>query len=428
MRPRVAIVGAGFGGLAAARRLAREPVDVTILDRNNFHTFLPLLYQVATAGLNAADVSYVVRGIVQRLTDVEFRQFDVTGADWDRRELVGVGQAGPGRVAFDHLIVASGSVADYFGVPGAEEHAFPLYSLHDATRLRNHVLARFEAAASDPGLVDAGHLTFVIVGGGPTGVEMAGALAELFQKVLRRDHKTLDVDRASVILVERLGHLLSPFVEGSRRHAARALADRGVELRLGTSVAEVAADRVRFDGGEEVPCHTLIWAAGVRANPVAEAIGLRPGPAGRVAVDPSLAVPDRPGVWVIGDAAHISAGGGALPQLAQVAIQSGDHAAAQIADRLAGRPPTSFGYRDKGTMATIGRHAAVAELPGGRVLAGPIAWLAWLALHLVYLIGFRNRASVLVNWAWNYLTWDRGPRLIFSQRRQLPTDERIDAD
>ena len=423
MRPRVVIVGAGFGGLAAARRLAGEPVEVTIVDRNNFHTFLPLLYQVATAGLNAADVSHAVRGVIRRHPNVEFRQFEVTGADWQARELVGVSQAGPDRLPFDQLIVATGSVAGFFGVPGAEEHSFPLYSLRDAARLRNHVLARFEAAASDPRLIDDGHLTFVIVGGGPTGVETAGALAELFDKVLRRDHKTLDVDRARVLLVERLDHLLDPFVERSRRHAAKALAARGVELRLGVSVAEITPDRVVFDDGEVEPCHTLVWAAGVRANPVAETLGLPLGLAGRVPVGSSLAVADRAGVWAIGDAAHIVSSGGALPQLAQVAIQSGEHAALQITNQLAGRPLTAFGYHDKGTMATIGRHAAVAELPGGRVLAGPVAWAAWLGLHLVYLIGFRNRASVLVNWAWNYFTWDRGPRLIFSLRRPIPTGE-----
>ena len=420
MRPKVLIVGAGFGGLACARALARTPVDVTIVDRNNFHTFLPLLYQVATAGLNAADVSHAVRGVVQRQPNVEFRQFEVTGVDWDERALVGVSQAGAGRLPFDHLVLATGSVASFFGVPGAEEHSFPLYSLRDAARLRNHVLARFEAAASDPGLVDQGHLTFVIVGGGPTGVETAGALAELFDKVLRRDHKTLDVGRARVVLVERLDHLLDPFGDRSRRHAAEALARRSVELRLATSVAEVAPDRIVFDDGEVLACHTLVWCAGVRANPVAESLGLPLGSAGRVPVGSNLTVPDHPDVWAIGDAAHIAARDGALPQLAQVAIQSGEHVALQIANEIEGRPPSAFGYHDKGTMATIGRHAAVAELPGGRVLSGTIAWAAWLGLHLVYLIGFRNRASVLVNWAWNYLTWDRGPRLIFSLRRPLP--------
>ena len=426
-RPKVLILGAGFGGLGAARKLRKAPVDVTMVDRHDYHTFQPLLYQVATDVLDPETVGHPVREYVDKIGNLRFVTANVSGMDLDSRTVSFEDWDDQG---YDYLVVGLGARANFFGTEGADEHAFPLYTLNDALKLKNHVLELFEEAVKMDPPASARHLDTVIVGGGPTGVETAGALAELFDKVLRRDHKTLDVGRARVLLVERLDHLLDPFVARSRRHAAEALAQRGVELRLGTSVAEVARDRVVFDDGEVLACHTLVWGAGVRASPVAESLGLPLGPAGRVPVGGNLSVPDHPGVWAIGDAAHIASRDGALPQLAQVAIQTGEHVALQITNELEGRPPSAFGYHDKGTMATIGRHAAVAELPGGRVLAGTIAWAAWLGLHLVYLIGFRNRASVLVNWAWNYLTWDRGPRLIFSLRRPLtpPAESGVDTE
>jgi NADH dehydrogenase len=277
------------------------------------------------------------------------------------------------------------------------------------------VLSCFEAADREPSLVEDGALTFVIVGGGPTGVEVAGALAELFDKVLRKDFGRLEVDRARVVLVEMADRLLGPFHRTSQRHALEALAARGVEVRLGEAVVDVTACAVRLRSGSVIPAHTLIWAAGVRANPLADALGLEQAGGGRLVVGPDLAVPSQPNVYAVGDvAASPGRDGKPLPQLAQVAIQGGRHAAHQILRRIDGRPPTSFRYTDKGTMATIGRHAAVAELPGRIRLKGPIAWLAWLGLHVIMLMGFRNRLSVLLNWGWNYLTWDRGPRLILA--------------
>jgi NADH dehydrogenase len=422
-RLHVVIVGAGFGGLAAARELSEAPVDVTLVDQNNFHTFQPLLYQVATSGLASADVAYPVRGIAARQENLAFRQATVIGADLDARVLhLQHPDHEVEDLAYDHLIVAAGATTNTFGIPGVDHHGFPLYNLADAVRLRNHVLERFEAADSEPGLIDDGALTFVVVGGGPTGVEVAGALTELFHVVLRKDFRRLDVGRARVVLVEMQDHLLGPFSGASQAHAREALTERGVEVRTGAQVARVRANRVTLADGEELAAHTLVWAAGVKANPIGAALGLRTGRAGRIEVGPDLAVADHPGVWAIGDVAAIvdakGRDGTLLPQLAPVAIQSGRHVARQICCVASGRPAprAPFHYRDKGTMATIGRSRAVAELPFGIKLRGFPAWLAWLGLHLVMLAGFRNRISVFANWAWNWLTYDRGPRLIFRSR------------
>ena len=434
-RPHVVVIGAGFGGLAVAKELEDAAVDVTIVDRHNFHTFLPLLYQVATAGLNPADVAYPVRGIFQSQPNVSFRHAEVSGVDWDGRALR---FADGTDLAFDHLVVAAGSATNFFGVQGADEHAFPLYSLTEAAPLRTHVLERFEAADRDPALLDDGALTAVVVGGGPTGVETAGALSELFRYVMSRDFHDLAVGRARVLLVEQQDTLLPPFHPRSRFYARQTLISRGVEVRLGESVADITATRVTLGSGEVVPAHTLVWAAGVQANPVAAVLGLETGRGGRIVVGDDLQVPGRPGVFAIGDIAAIpdrrwlqrARPGANLPQLAPVAMQSGRHAARQIERLLAGRRTQAFRYLDKGTMATVGRRAAVAELPGRLRLHGSPAWIAWLGLHLLTLVGFRNRVSVFVNWAWSYLTWDRGPRLIFSplreERSPLPPDAEDD--
>ena len=424
------MVGAGFGGLAAAKELEGTDVEVTVVDRHNFHTFLPLLYQVATAGLNPADVGYAVRGVFRREREVRFRKDDVIGVDWDAGT---VQLAAEGPLPFDHLVVAAGSSTNFFGVEGAREHAFPLYRLEDAIRVRNHLLSLFEAADSEPGLVADGVLTFVIVGGGPTGVEVAGALVELIDQVLEQDFHDLDVHRARVVLVEQAGTLLAPFSPASQRYAIQTLERRGVEVRLGTAVERIALDHVVLADGEEIPTRLVLWAAGVKAGVLAERLGVRQGRGGRIVVGPDLSIEGHPEAFAIGDIADIDDGaGGRLPQLAQVAIQGGRHAARQILADLAGRPRTAFRYRDKGTMATIGRRAAVAEIPTRTrwpsvVLNGGIAWLAWLGLHLVYLVGVRNRVSVLVNWAWNNLTWDRGPRLIL-RPEVLPHSPRVEPD
>ena len=415
--PKVVVIGAGFGGLEVARRLKDTPVEVTLVDQNNFHTFQPLLYQVATAGLNAADVAYAVRGLFHGQANVRFRRARVTGVDWEAQTVT---LADHPSLPFDHLVVAGGATVTYFGTPGATEHGFPLYTLEDATQLRNHVVRRFEAADADPSELDRGGLTFVVVGGGPTGVETAGALAELFAMVFRRDYPDLDLSRARVVLAEMQDHLLHPFAASSRRHALDSLRAKGVDVRFGTKVAAVGPGDVTFADGEVLPCQTLVWAAGVQANPLAATLGVAQDRGGRVAVGEDLRLPGRSGAWAIGDiAAARDRTGELLPQLAPVAMQAGRHVARQISRLVEGRPTQPFRYRDKGTMATIGRRAAVAELPGGIRLRGGLAWLAWLGLHLVFLVGTRNRASVLLSWAWNYLTWDRGPRLILDGSQNL---------
>lgn len=416
-RPRVVVVGAGFGGLDCAKALINEPVDVTIVDRHNFHTFQPLLYQVATAGLAASDVAYPVRGIFQDAANVRFRSGEVTGLDWDRRRLA---LSDGAELPFDNLVLAAGATTNWFGVEGAAEHAFPLYGLEDAIRLRNHVISQFEradAAMCVDGdcaqLLDRGVLSFVVLGGGPTGVETAGALTELFGMVFAKDFRRLDVGAARVVLVEMAGAVLGPFSRRAQLHAAEALRRRGVELRLDERVASVGPESVTLASGEVVPTCTAVWAAGVRANPLADLLGVEQAGGGRIVVTPDLRIPSHPEAFVIGDLAAIEGPGGVLlPQVAQVAKQSGRYVGKAIARAQRGRGTKSFRYIDKGTMATIGRNAAVADLPLHIRLTGFVAWVAWLFLHLLYLVGFRNRLSVLVSWGWSYLTWDRGPRLI----------------
>jgi NADH:ubiquinone reductase (H+-translocating) len=411
-RPRVVIVGAGFGGVSAARALAGTPVDVTIVDQHNFHTFSPLLYQVATSSLAPDDIAPNLRGIVRNDPNIEARMDTVRGVDFERREVLVDGDA---PLNYDYLVLAAGAVSSDFGVPGAAEHAIPLKTLADASKIRNTVLARFEEADADPSRVDDGTLTFVVAGGGPTGVELCGALGELILLVLRKDFKRLDVGRARVVLVEMTEHLLGSFSARSRAEAKVELAQRGVEVRLGVAIAAVADDRVELADGTVIPTRTVLWTAGVKANPVASALSLAQTARGEIVVRPDLSVPGHPEVFVIGDLAGVERPDGTpFPQLAPVAIQQGRYVARGIVRRLRGKSTKPFRYVDKGTMATIGRRSAVAELPFGIRFGGTLGWLSWLGLHLVFLIGFRNRAVVLLNWAWNYLRWDHGNRVILS--------------
>lgn len=439
-RPHVVVIGAGFGGLACADGLADAPVDVTVIDRNNYSTFQPLLYQVATAGLNSADVAYPIRGALRRRSRIDYRWGEVTGVDWDQRIVSISDRCADGSIAevrteipFDQLVVAAGGATNYFDTRGAAEHAQPLYSLDEAVAVRNAVLRSFEMAATAPDAVPEGTLTVAIVGGGATGVEVAGALVELFSKVFPADYPTVQVNRARVVLIEAADRLLGAFGEKSARNARATLSARGVEVRVGESVAEIDADGVTFTSGQRLPAHTVVWAAGVRAAPVAEVLGLADGSHGRIPVNDRLEVGSQPDVWAIGDIAEADAsaagaGDGHLPGVAQVAMQGGAYVADTIRSRAAGGAlPGPFHYRDKGIMATIGRRAAVAELPFGIRLSGTPAWLAWLGLHLVFLTGLRNRASVLLNWAWNYVWWNPGARLIFEERSAEPSPDQSDA-
>jgi NADH dehydrogenase len=410
-RPQVVIVGAGFGGVSAARALAHAPVDVTIVDRHNFHTFSPLLYQVATASLAPDDIAPSVRRIFRADGNVEARMARVDGVDFDRREVL-VDQGAP--IAYDHLVLAAGTVSSDFGVSGVAEHAIPLKTLTDATRIRSTVLSRFEEADADPSRVGDGTLTFVVAGGGPTGVELCGALGELITMVLAKEFRHLDLDRAQVVLVEMADQVLASFSPRSRTEAQRELAVRGVEVRLGVPIASVARDEVRLTDGTVIPTRTVLWAAGVKANPLGAVLGLAHTERGEIIVRPDLTVPRYPEVFVIGDLAAVESDGRPYPQLAPVAMQQGRHVARSIERLLEGKSTTPFRYVNKGTMATIGRRSAVAELPLGIRFGGTLGWLSWLGLHLVFLIGFRNRAVVLLNWAWNYLRWDHGNRVILS--------------
>ena len=351
-----------------------------------------------------------MRGVVQRRGNLDFRVGTVESVDpVGRRVCLEDGD----ELAYDWLIVAAGAVTATFGVPGVEEHAYPLKSLTDAIRLRAHLLDRFEEADAHPERIEDGDLTAVVVGGGPTGVELSGGLAELFYTVLTHDYPRLDMGRARIVLLEATDRLLGSFSPRSSANALDQLRKRGVEVRLGASVEEVAPDHVRLSEGEVIPTRTLVWTAGVRASPLGARLGLPPGPGGRVVVGPDLSVGERPEVFVIGDlAAACDHRGRLYPQLAPVAMQQARHAVRQIGNRLDGRPTTRFRYFDKGTMATIGRNAAVAELPLRIRFRGFPAWVAWLGLHLLFLIGFRNRLAVLLDWSWSYLPYQRGVRLI----------------
>jgi NADH dehydrogenase len=377
---------------------------------------------VATAGLDSSSIAYPVRGVVHGRPNLEFRVGTVESVDTaGRRVRLGDGD----ELAYDWLILAAGAVTATFGVPGVEEHAFPLKSLTDAIRLRVHLLDRFEEADAHPGRIGDGDLTVVVVGGGPTGVELSGGLAELFHTVLVRDYPLLDFGRTRIVLLEAADRLLGSFGAGSSANALDQLRQRGVEVRLGAAVEEVAADHLRLTGGEVIPTSTLVWTAGVRASPLGGRLGLPLGPGGRVVVGPDLAVPERPEVFVVGDLAAAADRHGRLyPQLAPVAMQQARHAVRQIGNRMKGRPTSRFRYFDKGTMATIGRNAAVAELPLGIRFRGFPAWVAWLGLHLVFLIGFRNRMAVLFDWSWNYLTYQRGVRLILPVASDDPPPDR----
>ena len=414
-KPRVVVVGAGFGGLTLARSLRKAPVEVLLIDRQNYHTFQPLLYQVATAGLEPEEIAHAVRGIFQRQKNFHFRLDEVVGVDRTART---IHLKDGDRIPYDYLVLAAGLKTNFFGIEGAEAHGFPLKSLPEAVALRSHVIRQFERADQDPSVIDAGALTFVVVGGGPTGVEMAGALLELFQKVLRKDFPALPLDRARVILVEASPRLLGAFHEKSRAYALEKLSRRGVEVLLDEPVVQVEAEAITLKSGAVIPAQTLIWAAGVRTVALADALAMEQTRGGRLVVEPDLSLPGHPDVFVIGDMAGSRDDEDRLhPQLAPVAMQGAGHVARQVRNRLAGRPATAFRYRDKGIMATIGRNAAVAELAFGLRTSGFVAWVMWLFLHLVLLIGFRNRLNVLVNWMWNYFTYDRSARLIMSPPR-----------
>ncbi len=408
-RPHVVIVGAGFAGLEAAKSLRDAPVRVTLVDRNNYHKFQPLLYEVAMAGLEPDDIAHNVRNIFQGNETVNFRLGTVVGIDTTLQQ---VRLHGSEPLSYDHLILAAGAVSTDFGIPGVEEHAYPLKNVPDAVNLRNRVLRQFERYDRQREATGEGALTFVIVGGGPTGVEMAGAFVELFD-TLNDDFAAFDTrEQAQCILLEMEDHLLPPYKRSLQDYTRQVLEGRGVDVRTGTAVERVEADCVYLNEGPLIPTQTLVWAAGVKASPVADMVGTDQARDGRVVVNPDLSVPEHPTVYAVGDMAAIEGEDGYEPQLAQVAIQSGRHAAEQIQRDLREGVREPFEYWDLGQMATIGRNAAVAELGGGISFKGFIAWFLWVVIHIAKLVGFRNRLSALVNWAYNYFTYNRSARLI----------------
>jgi NADH dehydrogenase len=407
-KPVVVIVGAGFGGLRVARGLRGAPVDVTLLDKHNYHTFIPLLYQVATAGLEPEAIAHPVRRIVAA-PNVRFRLAEVIGVDLERRRVTTDG----GDLTYDFLVLAAGSVTNFFGLESVARQATALRELDDAETVRDRVLSSFEAAAAEKSPARRRALmTTVLVGGGPTGVELAGALAELRRHVLPRDFPELDVSQARILLLEASDRLLEAMPQRMQRKAFEKLRSMGVEVQLRARVTDADERGVTLSDGERIDAATIVWVAGLRASPLAQALDAPLGAAGRVIVSRSLNLPDHPEVFVIGDMAH--AGGRdnpPHPMVAPVAIQQGGLVAESIIRQTQGKKPRAFHYKDPGTMVTIGRASAVASVYGVPV-SGLVAWLLWLTVHIVWLIGFRNRALVLVNWAWNYFTYARGVRLI----------------
>ena len=422
---RVVVVGGGFGGVQACLKLARLPVEVTLVDRRNFHLFQPLAYQVATGALSPAEICYPLRRIFRRRRNVRVELAEVVGFDLAARRValrdVALGTA-PEALEYDTLIVSGGSQYSYFGHDEWQEHAAELKSLEGALTIRRHILAAFEAAEleSDPA-IQAELLTFVVVGAGPTGVEMAGQIAEIARDT-RGDFRTFDPTTARILLVEALDRILTTFPESLSAKALRSLENLGVTGRLGESVVDVDARSVTVKRADEttdrIPTRTVIWAAGVNASPLAGMLADQAGEevdrAGRLAVDGDLSVPGHPEVLAIGDMVSVRQPDGSalvLPGVAPVAMQQGRHAARVIRDRLGGREPKPFRYIDKGNLATIGRARAVADVKGVH-LSGFIAWVTWLVVHLWYLIGFQNRLLVVIRWAVSFFTHGRGARLI----------------
>jgi NADH dehydrogenase len=401
------IVGGGFGGLACAKKLAREPVEVTLVDSRDYHLFTPLLYQVATALLNPADIAYPLRAVLRRAPNVRFVQGTVAAVDFERRRVrTGLGH----EHAYDYLVLATGSVSDYFGNPGLAEATLGMKTLEQAQRLRNHVLACLELAAQLGTAQERGDwLTFVVVGGGPTGVEYAGALGEL-RRLIGREYPEFPESEVRIVVVEGADRLLPAFPAKLGRYAQKVLERRGVEVRTGTLIAAAGAESASLSNGEELPARTLVWSAGVRANDPPGTAELERGRARRLQVDDRLRPAGLANVYAIGDlAASASA---ELPMLSAPAMQEGRYAArAILADIRGEEEPPPFRYRDKGAMAVIGRNAAVADVFGLQ-LTGFLGWIAWLAVHLYYVVGFRNRIAVFFNWGWEYVRRDRPTRMI----------------
>lgn len=422
-RPHVVILGGGFAGLSAARRLRGAPVEVTLVDQQNHHLFQPLLYQVATAALTAPDIAAPLRKLVHRQANTTVLMSSVVDLDVNGRRVI----LDHGELHYDYLLLATGMVNNYFGHDEWEANAPGLKTLHEALDIRARVLRAYEAAEREADLAKRKELlTFVVIGGGPTGVEMAGALAEIASRTLARDFRRFDPAREThVLLLEGGPRLLPSFAEDTSELARKGLVELGVDVRLKTMVRDVDARGVVVGDGERIDAGTVVWAAGLKASPLTARLGAELDRTGRVKVAPDLTVPGHPEIYVLGDLIHLEQDGHLLPGVAQTALQSGEFAAAQIEDELAGYPKKErFRYRDKGSMATIGRAKAVAEI-GGSHFDGFFAWVIWLFVHIMFLVGFRNRVAVIMEWAYAYVTWRRSARVILdAPGRRRPALER----
>jgi NADH dehydrogenase len=421
-RPTVIVIGAGFGGLYATKKLAKTDVDILLIDRHNFHLFSPLVYQVATSGLEAGEIAYPVRGILRNRSNVRFLLGSVEDIDMANKTVLVKTATKTTREPFDYLLIAAGSQTNFFGMEQVERYAFDLKDLGHAIVLRNHLLKCFENAAwaEDPARQKA-LTTMVVVGGGPTGLETAGALRELYRYVLSKEYAAqIPEMKGHVVLVETQDHLLDPYPPHLQQAARKQLEDMGVEVILGERVVEITEDSCRLSNGRVIPTYTLVWAAGVKASPLAEKLGVSLKKSGRVPVQPTLQVVGKDDIYVVGDMAYLEdKKGNPYPMLIPVAEEQGIHAAKNIIRRLENKPQEPFKYgglHDRGLMATIGRSRAVGWIFYKIELSGFIAWMAWLTLHLITLMGFRNRLNVFVNWMWNYFTYDRSIRIILEHQ------------
>ncbi len=409
-RSRVLILGGGFAGVGAAQKLQGADAEIVLIDRHDYHTFQPMLYQLATGLVEITAVGHSLRDLLEESENTTIHQATVTAIDLDARE-VRFHELDP--IKYDYLVFGLGAEVTFFGTEGADEHAFPMYTLPHAVRLKDHLLERWEAADRDPSLIDDGALNVVVVGGGPTGVETAGAIAELYRAAFSKDYPNISEEQARVLLVEAGPELFSMFKPNLRTYAAKALADRTVEVMTGAMVDSVSPTRVKLKAGDELAAHTLVWGAGLQGNPLVQTLGIELQRGNRVGVGPDLTLPDRSEVYVVGDSAAITDAKTeqVLPQLGSVALQSGEHAGETIARRIAGKPTKPFKYRDKGTMATIGRHAAVVQMLGGKTMTGLKAQVAWGTVHLALLPTNEDRAKAVVDWAGAELAHQRVGRI-----------------
>jgi len=409
-RPRVLVLGGGFAGIGAAHKLKKSDADVVVVDKHDYHTFQPLLYQVATGLLEQPAVGHPIRDLFHKQDNVRIHQDEVTAIDLDARR---VEFAELEALGYDYLVLGLGAEVNFFGVEGAAEHAFPLYTLTDAVRLKNHVLKTWEEADRKPALVEDGALNVVVVGGGPTGVETAGAMAELYNGVFKKDYPDVPEGAATITLVEAGPEIFPMFKPDIREYTVGALEKRGVDVQTGDVVESISPTRVKLKSGDELEAHTLVWGAGLQGNELVRSLGLELGRGNRVGVDEELRIPSHPEAYAVGDVAAITDAKTeqVLPQLGSVALQSGEHAGETIAKLIAGKETKPFKYRDKGTMAAIGRGSAVVQMLGGKTMKGKAASLAWGTVHLALLPTNEDRAKAVVDWAGAGLTHQRSGRI-----------------